>query len=151
MSRKNVSDLIEQHIMGLLNKEQEIELQRFEIASLFDCVPSQINYVINTRFTLPQGYQVVSKRGGGGYIRITKLELQGESVISKLSELFECSISEKDGVALLTQLINYDLITKNEAFLLEPFFADKLLKQNDYLRAEMFDILLERLTYKKKG
>lgn len=150
MSRKNTSDLIEQYIMELLNDDTEVELQRFEIASRFDCVPSQINYVINTRFTVPDGFQVESKRGGGGYIRITKVELQEGNLISEISELFEHAISEKDSKALIRQLLNYNLITKNEAFLIEPFFEDKLLKQNDRLRAAMFDSLLERLTYKEK-
>lgn len=152
MSRKNTSDLIEQYIIELFQKEKEseVELQRFEIASRFDCVPSQINYVINTRFTIPQGYHVESKRGGGGYIRITKLELQEVNVITELSELFDRRMTEKESKALFQQLINYGLLTKNEVFLLEPFFEDKLLKQDHQLRATMFNMLLERLTYKEK-
>lgn len=150
MARKNTSDLIEQYINELFYQDSEIELQRFEIASRFDCVPSQINYVINTRFTISKGYQVESKRGGGGYIRISKVELQAVDVLSELARLSEPSLSEKDCRSLIEQLINYGLLTKNEAFLMTPFFEDNVLKQDDYLRAKLFQMLLERLTYKEK-
>ncbi|QIL46012.1 CtsR family transcriptional regulator [Vagococcus coleopterorum] len=150
MSKMNTSDLIEEYIIELLSKENVIELQRFEVASIFNCVPSQINYVINTRFTIPHGYQVISKRGGGGYIRISKVELREEDRLSELSNIFEETVTEKETRAILNQLLEYDILTQNEAFLIEPFFEDKLLENNHKLRAEMLDVLLERLTYKDK-
>lgn len=150
MARKNTSDMIEQYINELLYKDPEIELQRFEIASKFECVPSQINYVINTRFTISQGYQVESKRGGGGYIRITKIELQSVDVLSELSRIVDFSLTEKECQSLINQLVDYQLLTKNEAFLIMPFFETKCLNQTDRDRAELFQTLLERLTYKEK-
>ena len=72
----NMSDIIEQYIKRLFEEADEdvVEIQRAHIAQRFDCVPSQLNYVIKTRFTNEHGYEIESKRGGGGYIRITKIE-----------------------------------------------------------------------------
>ena len=71
---RNVSDIIEQYLKHILQESPEgaVEIQRNDLADQFQCVPSQINYVISTRFTLEKGYFVESKRGGGGYIRIQK-------------------------------------------------------------------------------
>lgn len=69
-----ISDTIEEFIKELFNDDDEyIEIQRNDLAEYFNCVPSQINYVIATRFKPSQGYYVESKRGGGGHIRIKKL------------------------------------------------------------------------------
>ena len=68
-----ISDSIADFISELLRREGEVELQRNLLADQFNCVPSQINYVITTRFTPEHGYVVESRRGGGGYIRITRL------------------------------------------------------------------------------
>ena len=64
---RNTSDMIEKYLKELLSQATEIEIRRSEIAASFGVVPSQINYVIKTRFTLPKGFEVESKRGGGGY------------------------------------------------------------------------------------
>ena len=71
---KNTSDMIEKYLKELLSQAAEIEIRRSEIAEHFGVVPSQINYVIKTRFTESRGYIVESKRGGGGYIRIGKVQ-----------------------------------------------------------------------------
>ena len=68
MAHQNTSDLIESYIKKILENSEMIEIRRIEMADLFNCVPSQINYVINTRFTIQRGYLVESKRGCGGYI-----------------------------------------------------------------------------------
>ena len=74
MSAKNTSDSIEEYIKSILAQAGIVELKRSELADVFQVVPSQINYVIKTRFTESRGYIVESKRGGGGYIRIGKIE-----------------------------------------------------------------------------
>ena len=76
MQRENISDIIETYLKTILAQEAAVEIRRAEIARRFNCVPSQINYVIKTRFTPARGYIVESKRGGGGYIRIVKVKLQ---------------------------------------------------------------------------
>ena len=75
MADENISDLIEHYLKEILAENEQVKIRRSEIAGLFDVVPSQINYVINTRFTIQNGYIVESKRGGGGYIRIEKVHL----------------------------------------------------------------------------
>ena len=70
-----ISDNIENFICELFDAKNSIELRRNELASYFNCVPSQINYVISTRFTTERGYVVESRRGGGGHIRITRMNL----------------------------------------------------------------------------
>ena len=70
---RNTSDSIEEYIKELLGQSGTAEIQRSNLADAFQVVPSQINYVIKTRFTESRGYIVESKRGGGGYIRIVKV------------------------------------------------------------------------------
>ncbi len=79
MAHQNTSDLIESYIKKILENSEMIEIRRIEMADLFNCVPSQINYVINTRFTIQRGYLVESKRGGGGYIRIAKVRISDKN------------------------------------------------------------------------
>lgn len=87
MQNRNISDIIEQYLKSILKESPSIEIKRSEIAQQFDCVPSQINYVIKTRFTVQNGYLVESKRGGGGYIRIEKVDLVDDA--EYLNELIE--------------------------------------------------------------
>ena len=68
-----ISDIIEDFIKELFEEEEQIEIQRNDLAQKFNCVPSQINYVISTRFKPSQGYYVESRRGGGGHILIKKV------------------------------------------------------------------------------
>ena len=77
-----ISDSVANYILELLNQAGGIaEIQRNELASFLGCVPSQINYVLTSRFTPEQGYIVESRRGGGGYIRITRLKLSKADMI----------------------------------------------------------------------
>ncbi len=95
----NISDIIEQYLKQVLNMSDQdiVEIKRSEIANKFQCVPSQINYVINTRFTLERGYIVESKRGGGGYIRIMKVKAKSEAqLIDQLIELVGHRISQSN-------------------------------------------------------
>ena len=78
MQNQNMSDIIEAYIKKILKSQEQVEIRRNEMAVRFNCVPSQINYVINTRFTEQHGYLVESKRGGGGYIRIMKVKFLDE-------------------------------------------------------------------------
>src|SRR3954466_13096493 len=93
---RNVSEIIEQYLKHVLQQSSEgaIEIQRNDLADQFECVPSQINYVISTRFTLEKGYIVESKRGGGGYIRIQKIELNAHG--SVLDHIFKTISSQID-------------------------------------------------------
>lgn len=153
MSNKNMSDLIEVYLKSILETVDHIEIRRAEMADLFDCVPSQINYVINTRFTVPKGYRVESKRGGGGYIRIVKIDLLSHSdYINEFCDIVGTEMKESDALAILRQLYENELITKREYKLLGTMFSSKALNgsENEHvLRSKMMVELLERLTYEE--
>ena len=77
-----MSDIVARHILEMLDEcDGNAEIQRNELASVLGCVPSQINYVITSRFTPEQGYIVESRRGGGGYIRITRVRMDRQTLL----------------------------------------------------------------------
>ena len=80
-----VSDVIEEFILSILDNSNEIDLSRNELAEYFKCVPSQINYVLSTRFSPERGYYVESKRGGGGNIKIKRIDISKNNYIMKIS------------------------------------------------------------------
>ncbi|MPM52151.1 Transcriptional regulator CtsR [bioreactor metagenome] len=119
MQSQNMSDIIEAYIKKILNAEEQIEIRRNEMADRFHCVPSQINYVINTRFTEQQGYSVESKRGGGGYIRIMKVKILDQAeLLDKLIAIVGESITQKDAFAVTQNLYSRGIITKREGNLM---------------------------------
>ena len=112
----NMTDILEQYIMNLFNEatEDHIIIKRSNVAQKFDCVPSQLNYVIKTRFTPEHGFIIESKRGGGGFIRITKITLH----------------KNKDYIDYLIETINNEILEVDEAMriakiLLEKEYIDK--------------------------
>jgi transcriptional regulator CtsR len=114
-----MSDIIEAYIKKILNAEEQIKIRRNEMADRFHCVPSQINYVINTRFTEQQGYSVESKRGGGGYIRIMKVKILDQAeLLDKLIAIVGESITQKDAFAVTQNLYSRGIITKREGNLM---------------------------------
>ena len=111
-----VSDIIEEFIKELFNDEQEeIEIQRNDLAQRFNCVPSQINYVIATRFKPSQGYYVESKRGGGGHITIRKVTNTKSDYIMHIIENIGRTINNTDVEILISDFLTYELITPKEA------------------------------------
>ncbi len=77
----SMSNEIAKMILEMLSDDGETEIQRNEMAQALGCVPSQINYVISSRFTPEQGYIVESRRGGGGYIRITRTKYDSTAAV----------------------------------------------------------------------
>lgn len=151
MAQQNTSDLIESYIKKILEKNEMIELRRIELADLFNCVPSQINYVINTRFTIQRGYLVESKRGGGGYIRIAKVRMSDKKhMLERINLLFGETINEKNAYAIIQKLYEDQIITKKEGNLMLSAIAKNTLNINeteDYTRARILRAFLERLSY----
>lgn len=152
MSRKNMSDIIEAYLKAIIeeNSEGSIEIQRSEIAERFDCVPSQINYVINTRFTTQHGYRVESKRGGGGYIRIHEVQMHDQAdLLQKLIQMIGTSISEKDAEVMIQTLYQREAITEKEGkLMLAAIQADHYLPNHSLanrMRASIFTAMLKQL------
>lgn len=99
MENKSISDIIEAYLKEILGDSAQVEIRRSEIANQFDVVPSQINYVIKTRFTIQNGYLVKSKRGGGGYIRIERVNLLDDvNVLNSLIQAIGDSVRERDAL-----------------------------------------------------
>ncbi|ALS26140.1 CtsR family transcriptional regulator [Paenibacillus cisolokensis] len=152
---RNISDLIEQHLKQLLQESPNgaVEIQRNELADKFSCVPSQINYVISTRFTLEKGYMVESKRGGGGYIRIQRVELPAlKAIQGYISQTIGERIDQNAAEGLIYQLEQAQLITKREANLLKAAVSREaiLLKLplRDEIRARILKSMLVSLLVK---
>lgn len=148
MPKKSMSDIIEEYLKSILDENESIIIQRNEIASSFNCVPSQINYVINTRFTIKQGYIVESKRGGGGYIRIQELNLVDDrQKLNKIIEIIGHSISEREARGLIKLLLNQKIVNKDQAVLMSAAmdntnFKDIDNKIKDKIRAKLLKKLI---------
>ena len=105
----NMTDILEQYIMNLFNEatEDHIIIKRSNVAQKFDCVPSQLNYVIKTRFTPEHGFIIESKRGGGGFIRITKITLhKNKDYIDYLIETIDNEILEVDEAMRIAKILH---------------------------------------------
>jgi len=152
---RNISDIIEQYLKQVLNRSEKdiVEIKRSEIAHKFQCVPSQINYVINTRFTLEKGYIVESKRGGGGYIRIIRGRTGSETkLIDELLSLIGTRISQSNGEGVIQRLVEEQVISKREANIMLSVMDRSVLyidlPHRDELRARMLKAMLISLKYK---
>ena len=150
---QNMSDLIESYLKNVLHKNETVEIRRSEIADQFNCVPSQINYVINTRFTIQQGYVVESKRGGGGYIRIMKVNLVDEmDILNAMGDLIPEELSAREGNHLLQNLYENKLITKREAqmmsLMMEKDTFPSNVKNAAEVRSNMMKKLIDNLKYR---
>ena len=141
-----MSDVIEEFIKDLFDEDDFIEIQRNELAQQFNCVPSQINYVISTRFKPSQGYYVESKRGGGGNIKIKKISNTKSDYIMHIINNIGNSITANEIDILLSDFLTYDIIEAQEAKLLKVATSDNVLKLDrdikDEVRARIFKNML---------
>ena len=152
MRFKNTSDHIEAYIKAILDQAGIVELQRSQLADTFHVVPSQINYVIKTRFTESRGYLVESKRGGGGYIRIGRIEFSNhhEMLRDLLYSIGE-RVSQEIYEDILQLLVEQDLLTKQEMTLLASVATDRVLgEESSVVRANMLRQLLQEVDRKEK-
>ena len=141
-----VSDIIEEFIKELFNNEEEIEIQRNDLAQKFNCVPSQINYVIATRFKPSQGYYVESRRGGGGHITIKKVSNTKSDYIMHIIENIGEALQNSEAEILISDFLTYGLVNEKEAKLLRVATRDNVLdipkEYKDKLRASIFKNML---------
>lgn len=152
---RNISDIIEQYLKQVidLSDNNVIEIKRNEIADRFECVPSQINYVINTRFTIERGFVVESKRGGGGYIRIIKVKLHDDiDMIDQMLHMIDHSVAQGNAESMIIRLIEEGIITNREAKLMLSVLDRSVLSMDvpsrDELRARILCAMLRTLKYK---
>ena len=141
-----ISDRIEAFIVELMKEEDGwLSLQRNELASIFNCVPSQINYVISTRFNRDRGYIVESRRGGGGYLRIRRIEDDGRAeIINSIGN----EISSERAQAYVSRLVMSGNINEAAARLILSAVSDKALlraENTDEVRADIMKMMLSEI------
>lgn len=151
---RNMSDIIEQYLKQLIEESggEVVEIKRAHIAEKFDCVPSQLNYVIKTRFTNEHGYTVESKRGGGGYIRITKVETHSKSdYLARLKQLIGDGISQQNAKHIVQSLMENEVITMKEAKIINAVLERESLMLDlpyrDRLRANILTRVIDVILY----
>ena len=144
---RNISDVIEQHLKEIIKMSPTgtIEIQRSELADHFQCVPSQINYVINTRFTISKGYYVESKRGGGGYIRICKLGINPKQIQQQLLNNMGDTVTQREAEDMIERLYNEGLLTEREAVMLTSVLDRDVIRLPLPLRDELRSRILSAM------
>ena len=142
-----ISDYVANYILELLeeNEDESVEIKRNELASIFGCVPSQINYVISTRFNPDHGYIVESRRGGGGYLRIKQVKHEDGIIMQTIKAVGE-SLDEKTAKSYLANLIRHNALDERTASIIFSGICDNSLTvnqpQKDKVRANIFKNML---------
>lgn len=143
-----ISDSVANYILELLNSANGIaEIQRNELASFLGCVPSQINYVLTSRFTPEQGYLVESRRGGGGYIKITRLQISKPDMIMHSINAVGNTLDPGTARAMLNNMVQIGVLSQGAAELINAAVSEKSLlaaprELRNNLRAAIFKNML---------
>ncbi len=145
-----ISDMIEEFIKDMFSDDDDfIEIQRNDLAQHFNCVPSQINYVISTRFNPSQGYYVESKRGGGGHIKIKKINITKSNYLMHAISSVGNKITSQEVDIFISNFLSEGIISKTEAKLLKVATSDNVLtispEIRDNVRANIFKNMLINL------
>ena len=148
----SISDDIEKYLLREISLQNNLSINRGSLARQFNCVPSQINYVLSTRFTVDRGYIVESKRGGGGCVIVTKISDKKDAFMQKLiSGSIGSSLSHLKAEHILNRLLNESLITEREYGLMLAAIGERVLsfsQTREEQRAEIFkNFILTLLKY----
>lgn len=151
----NISDVIEQFILKTMGDDESVDISRNELATFFSCAPSQINYVLETRFTVDKGFVKESRRGGGGYIKISKINLDNDEYVSNLIlESVGDELSQKRLSQILEKLKNEKIISDKEKEIIFSALSDLSLAMpftiKDNIRAKAFKNVLTTLMKQKE-
>lgn len=153
---RNISDIIEGYLKQIIELEGKghIEIKRSELADKFQCVPSQINYVINTRFTAERGYLVESKRGGGGYIRILRVASHSRNALfDEIARQIEATAPQTAAEHIIYRLIDEEVVSKREAKLMLAAIDRTTLQLplpiRDEIRARVLRAMLMTLKFER--
>ncbi|HVJ47571.1 CtsR family transcriptional regulator [Desulfitobacterium sp.] len=154
----NLADRIEAYLKKILEQADEgfIILQRGVLAGEFSCAPSQINYVLGTRFTVERGYLVESRRGGGGYLRIVRLGWNHDSQFQNIiRQLIGNQLTYERALGLLKRLFEEEVVSKREATLIQTMLHPDSLNSEvinpDALRAHIMKRILTTLSREDLG
>ena len=149
---RSISDLIEEFIMSSLDDDDFIELSRNDLAKFFSCVPSQINYVLNTRFTPNRGFTVESQRGGAGFIKVVRVSDTADNFLRLMHERTCEPITLTEAEQMIENLVGKKLLTENEAELVRCTISQKSLNNplnmGNILRANIMQQIIIKLMKK---
>lgn len=158
MSSSSLTKIIEEYIAQLIGETDEgsISLRRKDLAQRFGCVPSQINYVLRSRFAPENGFLVESQRGGHGYIRVVQLTFKDcDEKVGHLSDLIGNAITEQESRRLLVNLQNREVVSPRERLIIEVALRNQEENgrtlfdispyRRDLMRAELLKKLLTSL------
>lgn len=143
-----MSDLVAQYILEMLDEQNgSAEIKRNELAGDLGCVPSQINYVITSRFTPEQGYIVESRRGGGGYIRISRVKMGRGTTVMHIVNSVGKSLDKATAEAMLNNMLSAHVLEMDIAKVIAAALSDSSLRSveqenRDILRADLFKNML---------
>jgi transcriptional regulator CtsR len=153
---RNISDIIEGYLKEVIELQGQghVEIKRSEIADKFQCVPSQINYVINTRFTAEHGYLVESKRGGGGYIRIVRVTLHSQTdLLDEMDRQIGNDIAQTNAEHIIYRMFDEMVISEREANLMRAAIDRATLPLplplRDEIRAYVLRAMLRTIKFEK--
>lgn len=143
----NLSNVIADMISDMLEAEDQIEIQRNTLAQSIGCVPSQINYVLSSRFTPERGFIVESRRGGGGCIKITKVRYDKNTLLMDIISSVGVSINEKTLRHHISSLVTEEIISERDGLLILSAVNDNTLRcvpaeYRDTVRASIFKQML---------
>lgn len=146
----SISDIIEQFIKEIMGESHTVNISRNELAQYFECAPSQINYVLATRFSLDKGFVIESKRGGGGFISLVRVNPDREELIRSLLEYtLSEGVSAQRAAAIIDRLADNDIMTDKEGRLIKAAVSDKALAvpntDKDALRAYIIRAVITEL------
>ncbi|MCR4875157.1 MAG: CtsR family transcriptional regulator [Clostridia bacterium] len=143
----NISDIIEEFIKSTLGDEDKLQLSRNDLANYFSVAPSQINYVLTTRFNVDKGYVVESKRGGGGSVTIIRISQNLDEIIphilNEIDKVNELTFNKASDI--LERLVFEGIIDKAEENIIKSAISDKALAvpmRADGLRKQIFKEIL---------
>lgn len=143
-----MSDLVAKYIIEMLDEQNgSAEIQRNELAGSLGCVPSQINYVITSRFTPEQGYIVESRRGGGGYIRISRVKMDSGTALMHIINSVGASLDKASAEIMLNNMLGRGMLELKSAKIIAAALSDRTLSQveqdrRDTIRADLFKNML---------
>lgn len=143
----NISDIIEAFLLNTLGNDDSLCISRNELASYFACAPSQINYVLSTRFTPDKGYMIESRRGGGGSVTVVRLVQSPDEIIyDLLKQSISDGLTYNRAAQIVERLQDNELLTVGEAEIVKCAVSDKALVAptvaKDGLRASIMKAIL---------
>lgn len=123
----SISEIIEQFILDTFGEEQELSLSRNSMADYFNCAPSQINYVLNTRFNFENGFIIESRKGGNGYIKIIRIEDNNKFLSNLYNHLQANETTFNQAVGIIESLQKKKLISERESEIIKYAVSSKSL------------------------